>query len=199
MTGELLSTLRQATRPLHQRIEETPISRAIVDRRIDRSTYATLVGNLASLHRKLEAALCGGGVHASVRAIFRPELCRAACAEADLAWLSAGERQGEAGERAARQVLACAKAPGALAGVVYVLEGSRLGSTVLSRRLAEALGLSLQEGHGLDYHLHRRDALSEDFRSLALGLDSLDASWAPGVVEGACATFEAMGLLYDPR
>lgn len=178
-------------------MEETPLSQAILHETISRSSYAALLANLATLHASLEEELCRWCEGPPVSALFHPGLCRSGCAREDLLFLGGSGSGGEQGHRAADQLLrACGGDPGALTGVVYVLEGSRLGSTILCRKIAGALGLSLTDTDGLAYHLHRRELLGEDFRALVLGLESMERSFHDRVVAGACSAFSCMKELY---
>lgn len=198
MQPDLLLALRTATRDLHRAIEDTPISRAIVGEAIDRETYGELLANLADMHALIEHELCRQAGRAEIGAVFHEGLCRAEAARRDLGVFGI-QQGGKLGREVASEILAsCAEAP-ALAGVVYVLEGSRMGSTVLSRKLASAFELELRDNAGLDYHLHRRALLGDDFRALITGLSSLDRAVHPDVVKGAMVTFTAIARLYEAR
>ena len=64
-----------------------------------------------------------------------------------------------------------AESPAVWAGVLYVLEGSRMGSMILVGRLAEALGLEVAAGVGLDFHYEGMSEAPRRFKALKSRLD----------------------------
>lgn len=150
---DLTARLREAIADLHVRIERLPLSAALIGGRVPRLDYLRLLGQLFWVHAKLESEL---PAHAATRDFFRPTMARAEVILNDLRALG---RAGTGPRLPPTQTLVtdldcCARhAPVSLLGALYVLEGSRMGSMMLVKPLAEALHQPAAPGHGLDYHL----------------------------------------------
>jgi heme oxygenase len=119
--------LRAATHGVHEALHRQPDLAALAEGRITRERYARLLGGMHGFHAGLEPAV------RAAEARFAPALGgfryrpRRAVLAGDLAALGAVP-----GEAAAAEAPALAS-PAALAGAVYVLDGSLLGATTLER------------------------------------------------------------------
>lgn len=187
-----LLRVRAHTQAIHQALEELPLSRAIVDERLTRAGYARLLTELLPLHRALERGLAAYPQLADLRA----EAERSALIERDLERWGAGEVSASgraAGERYARLTETLI---GAL-GAAYVVVGSRMGSRVLVRHLAPSLGVELEAGQGLDYHLEGAEGFPVRWRAICLGLDGLvPSSQLEAFAEAGRLGMEAYYQLY---
>ncbi len=134
----MLNRLREETRELHSRIETNPLHRAIVDGTVTGESYRLLLEKMHGVHQTFE--LC-----ASVRPEWSQfefdfeERRKIPLLDRDLAALGAGPALPRL--PAAPLPLVGASFP-YLLGYLYVLEGSTLGGQILSRLLAQHLGLT---------------------------------------------------------
>ncbi|QJW97808.1 biliverdin-producing heme oxygenase [Frigoriglobus tundricola] len=88
--------------------------------------------------------------------------------------------------------------PEAWLGVLYVFEGSRMGSMALLRPVARALGTHPRPGHGVDYHLDGvadRVPRWQRFKATVNALP-LTPEQHQSVVWGATATFRMLHEVY---
>jgi heme oxygenase len=149
---DLPQRLREAIAQDHTAIEELPLSKAILEARIDKRAYCELLSQLWYVHADLERLLTPAG---ELTGLVEKSMYRTHTLSHDLAAL---EMEVSAIQPATAQLLqemreAAAESPWSLLGCVYVLEGSRMGSMVLVKPLSTALGIELRPGSGLDYHL----------------------------------------------
>ncbi|MGL4553825.1 MAG: biliverdin-producing heme oxygenase [Gemmataceae bacterium] len=168
--------LQAAIRDLHTKIEELPVAQAMAGGTISRPEYGRLLVQMLHAHQALEAVLAE---QPSLAGLYTPAMARTDDLLSDLAALGQ-PRGGRATPETlgfADEVAGWADDPSSLAGCLYVLEGSRMGSMVLAPRLARAFGVPVAMGHGLDYHvrdLERRPVLWRGFKA-ALESLPLDA------------------------
>lgn len=190
--------IRQLLGPTHAAIEQTGFARAMIGGTIDRPAYCGGLAQLSVLHAALEDALAGW---ADVAPLYRPaDMARADAIGHDLAVLG-----GFAGDPVEATQRLCssfrewaADAPWKLAGALYVLEGSRMGSMALVRPLSKALAAEVRPGTGLDYHLAgiaTRPQAWQQFRQTLAGLPLTDREQAD-VCAGATATMDGLFALY---
>ena len=80
-----------------------------------------------------------------------------------------------------------------LTGVLYVLEGSTMGGTILRRKITEGLGLSA--GMGLDYYSVYGNQVLKHFKDFKARMtDTYDGSGhEDSIVEAAKETFDLVG------
>ncbi|WP_210528605.1 biliverdin-producing heme oxygenase [Rubellimicrobium arenae] len=180
--GPLRTHLRSATRLAHERVDaafgQYDLSR--------RSDYATFLSHHAAILTPLELSLEAAGVARLLP--DWPERSRRHALRQDLEVL--GLLPPSIGQGATPQ------GPAALLGMVYVLEGSRLGAAVLLRRVREATdpdvrAATLYLGHGAAQGLWTSfiDRLEQSPQALA----DPDA-----VVAGALAAFAAFEAAAGP-
>jgi heme oxygenase len=193
---EILTELRAATGPIHQRIEELPASKAMLAGEIDRAAYAQLLVNLYHLHAAFEVE------HAAtpeVAAVWPQTPSRAAALARDLQAFDVDP--GEAPMWVAdwiAEMHSCAH-PAAWAGAGYVFEGSRMGSRILARSLSRGLGLEMRLGVGLDYHLDAGEDPMGNWKRVMAALAALDRDPAArtAMLTAAVRTFEMLYTLHE--
>lgn len=192
----LSTQLRAATNGTHSEIETLPLSRAMAEGTVDRDEYVHFLQHLLAIHEGWEPLVATSPVCATVwsndmrrtSAIARDLVALGADATpvlhpAVVAWLAAVQTEAEV-------------RPEVWLGVLYLFEGSRMGSLALARPLSRALGVAAAPGHGLDYHLDGAAGRGPRWAQFKAALDALPltheqqdaATW------GAVATFE---MLFD--
>ena len=143
LKNDILSLLRQNTQPLHHALEQTAMSQLLLSPKLDRSTYVRILYGFYGAFSSLEKM-----VEEMANLYKMDELeglldSRAAQAMEDIRYLTgtfdASLLPGSSLPFAARSV------PEAL-GVVYVMEGSKLGGKVISKHLSQTIGVSPAEG-----------------------------------------------------
>lgn len=181
----------------HDRIESLPLSTAIAGGSVSREEYGRLMGQMRHIHAALERALSGLPEAAGV---YRPDMARAEVIDRDLENLGVGPGGGDPLPACAGLLRAIGEARKsdrfALLGSLYVLEGSKMGSTYLSRPLARGFGVELTENAGLDYHLAGIGTRGRDWKAFKSALDALPPAAHGPVTEAAAATMTALCELY---
>lgn len=194
--------LREAVAASHDAIERTPLAVAMQAGTLTRADYARLVQQTWRLHAAVEPAIAHGAESfLPLRGLYTPDCARRDALAADLRALDASPQvPPHAGIVAivARTQRQSWHAPWALAGLLYVLEGSRLGSTVLARTLARGWNVPAQPGVGLDYHLHGLDGRGARWVTFKRVLDALPLSpvQASDVVTTAVRSMEDLRQVY---
>ncbi|RBP16457.1 heme oxygenase [Roseiarcus fermentans] len=122
--SEAHAWLKQSTSAAHQKVDAA-FSRFALD---DARSYRSFLIAQATALFPIEAWL---GERAGAVLADWPERARAAALEADLARLEASAPAGAA--------FAASDDPAAIAGVLYVLEGSRIGGAILAKRVPDRL------------------------------------------------------------
>jgi heme oxygenase len=189
---EILNILRSATGAVHARIEELPVCRAMLVGEVDREQYTDLLGQLYHLHEQYETEMAASGL------AWPNTPSRAAAIARDLKAFDAeiGDVPDTVNEWI--DAIGALGHPAAWAGVGYVLEGSRMGSRVLVKSVSKGLGLPMQLGVGLDYHLDAGVDPNGNWRQVMAALVAADE---PGsretIVNAAVATFDAMYALHE--
>jgi heme oxygenase len=191
-----LHDLRAATRPLHDRIEQLPVCRAMAAGTVGRDEVAFVTAALWHAYRAFERELAR---HDKVAAVWPTQEGRSAALERDLFALGAdaGDEPEYVREWADALRERAQTDPEVWAGAVYVFEGSRMGSRVLLPALATALGVDARPGVGLDFHL---EAVQDAgvWPALRKALPALGGTPAArsAMQAGAVATFELMIALH---
>ncbi len=201
---ELTMLIRQAIRDSHDAIEGLPISKAMLEGTLDRATYVQLLQLLKPIHQAIEQAA------AVLQDILPP--CtfgrpRSECIKKDLAYFGAQETHSMSEEvlDLRRQFEEWSeRRRAALLGAIYVIEGSRMGSMVLARSLAQTFGVSPTPGNGLDYHVDGMADLPRkwgQFKGMmnALGLSHEDRihvlDGAVMTMDGLCSVYASVGQI----
>lgn len=140
MTEPLLSQLRMATRAEHRALETQPQLTRLLTPALTLSQYVQLLQQFASFYRGLEAYLQPG-----LRLLEGAEGyqydSRRLWLEQDLTQLEQAPTQTEATVSWALPVNLSTTV-----GVLYVIEGATQGGRLISRHLAQHLGLSAERG-----------------------------------------------------
>ncbi|QDV04609.1 Heme oxygenase [Planctomycetes bacterium Poly30] len=195
----LPSTLLRATiAGEHTSIEQLAVARAMVEGTIERETYLTLLQHMLALHTVVESDV----LPALPESIASPSMARVPALLRDLAALGGARKPMDAGsvDRIARFGSSLAtETPLALLGVIYVLEGSRMGSMVLYEPLARALSIQPSPGAGLDYHMEGMGETPLRFRALKAQIDAAleDTGDATSAASVAGRTMALLHELYS--
>jgi heme oxygenase len=205
---DVMARLKEESRDLHFKTEQTALSSAMLDGSVSRTEYVGLLSLYARLHEALESAIDASSAP-SVRAVVTPALFRAGLARSDLDALSlAGlspsgpsSPPGRSSPVLERHIAAleCAirVADGPeLLGMLYVLEGASLGGVFLAPKLVAALGLRESEcrffrGHGAATMMHWGA-----FKKRMNGAVT-EASDGDRAVAAARRAFDALGPIFD--
>lgn len=148
----LFNRLRNAIAISHDQIEKTDYSVAIMSGRISVDDYAISLAQLHAIHSVLETTVAD----TLASDVFYPEMVRTPALLRDLAYW--GHQLSDFSIFPAtlnicdliKQMIA--KNPISAIGFLYILEGSRMGSLVIVKPLAAALGVAPNDSQGLDYH-----------------------------------------------
>ena len=169
----LMEEVRNLIAVDHDRIEKTNISIAMMASTISRSDYAFGLAQLWHVHHAIEQSI---DLCPELSEYFADEMRRTATIVRDLKTFGA-----EIGNQAvlpatnAAIAMICSWAgstPFALLGALYVMEGSRMGSLVIARPLAKALGLQPGSLNGIEYHLEGAANTPARVRSLKESLNT---------------------------
>jgi heme oxygenase len=128
--ASLAAWLKRETREAHHRIDQHPALKPLIRRDLTLAEYTTALSALYAPVEGLEKVLSSGLVTLGVD---YPLIQRAALLKADLHQLGQRERVGGP----------TAPTPSGLAslvGMLYVLEGSRLGGAMIARHVSHVLG-----------------------------------------------------------
>jgi heme oxygenase len=179
----MFSQLREAISDDHIAIEKTPFAVAMAAGSIDRDDYLYGLAQLYFIHAALEDSVAATSV---LKPFFNEKMVRTSVIERDLAHF---DRQIE--EYAAlpetqaitAEIVRLARcSPLDLLAYIYVLEGSRMGSLMLAKPVAQALHVQAVENQGIDYHVEgaretpmRLRAWKESVSEVAWGAAQFDA------------------------
>jgi heme oxygenase len=138
--------LRAVIADSHTAIENTAAAKAMISGTVDRDTYVALMAEMGRLHAAFEERIADQfpGLYDAAA------MARADVISRDLVALG---DYGSAAATGNELFDAWTSTPWKLIGVLYVLEGSRMGSMALVRPVARALGVDVRPGVGVDYHL----------------------------------------------
>ena len=147
--------LRHATAGAHRALEATPLATALAQGRLTPQAYTRLAWQMWHLHTRIEPVFeTASKAWAPLQMLWHPSRERASVLLSDLRALDAGAMPpihasvSDVVDRVANIAVAC---PWVVVGPVYVLEGSRLGSMVVGRAVAQAWGAPANAA-GLGYH-----------------------------------------------
>lgn len=195
----ITDSLREATRAIHQRLESTEYSVAMMNGAIAIESYVGYLRVLTVLHGALESALdCVS--HPVLGSLWTDELRRTAVLWQDLDFFRVQlipdtPAAIETALRTADKIrLLAVNNPVALVGVMYTLYGSSQGANVLRRSLNSNLGLSAS--HGARYFNRHGEEGIQDWQELAHRIDSsaIDDSEIGAITETAQQVFQC---IYD--
>lgn len=149
----IMNQIRELIAHDHNAIERTPYSIALVSSQITKQDYLFSMAQMHAVHQALEIA-CDSCPQ--LQPYFTDAMRRSTTIERDLAHFESKL----ADFNVLPQTLAivtqltewAVAAPLTLVGCIYILEGSRMGSLMLARPIAAALGVTPADGNGIDYH-----------------------------------------------
>ncbi len=148
----LSQRIREAMQSIHDRIEQLPVSLAMANGSISKDSYVALLEQLLLIHKVLENHYS----HPCLAAFISPGVYRTQALERDLATLGgfvAPQPWAITSEMIQHINHVAKEQPLQILGMLYVMEGSRMGSMVLFKPLAKALKIPPTVGNGLDYHI----------------------------------------------
>ncbi|MFM2043492.1 MAG: hypothetical protein RLY86_2068 [Pseudomonadota bacterium] len=186
-----LERLRLATRSLHDGVEATGASARILAATVDRGAYAAFLARtlavIAPVEAWLEAACTASGE--GDPAIGR----RSAALRSDLAVLRAAAGHSipvMPPDRTPAVAAALDRLPrdrGTVLGVLYVLEGSLLGGSVIARHIADRLGPGAADF--THFHAGQGERVGDRWRTLKARLNRLPDGEVPAAEQAAVALF----------
>ena len=152
----VMDRLRGETREHHERAERSAFGAAVMAKEITLSAYQIHLAAHLKIHRVLEETLASSESPGIV-SVWHDGLRKVPLLEQDLADLGIDETDvlppetvEAVGAFAAMVQRLNDQEPESLCGVLYVLEGSTMGGSILRKMIAEALGFT--SGHGLNYY-----------------------------------------------
>ena len=203
----LMARLRLETASHHHATEDVAFSRAIVAGTLPIESYFAQIKAISEIHEVLEAQLAAS-THLAVRRVWHDGLRKLSALQRDVAYLKNRNLDGAASklpgadEAGRRTILFIAwihdlarANPVALLGVLYVFEGSMMGSAVLRKHLSASL--QLDRDHGLSYHSLYGREVRQRFGDFRARMDEAvhGAKEREQVVVAAGKTFEQIGAL----
>ncbi|MBX7103185.1 MAG: biliverdin-producing heme oxygenase [Gemmataceae bacterium] len=193
---DIATRLRVAMGATHSAIEQLPVSKALVAGTVGRDEYRALLSQLLLVHEALEDEL---SACPDAAGFLTPDMMRADALRGDLVALGAESVDPPFGEtlRLAELMHAwAAVTPWKLIGALYIFEGSRMGSMFLVKPVARALGVPVQPGYGVDYHLDGLATRPQTWARFKVGLAQLPFT-AEQWDEVVSAAEETMNALFD--
>lgn len=179
----VLTQLRAATRPAHDRLEGTL---GLLDEGLDRDAYRAVLERFHGFWRDWEPAVAA---LLDDPALTGPRR-RLHLLQADLASLGVPPA-------AVARLPSCSPLPlhdaAAALGSLYVMEGSTLGGRVIQRHVERRLGAV-----GCRYFSGYGDQTGAMWRSFLARLDQAPAADADRIIAGAVATFERLAWWLMP-
>lgn len=150
----LTNRIREAIAADHDTIENTKFSVALITGRIPTHDYLFSLAQLHHIHAALEEECAKSE---ELAPFFTSAMIRTKAIESDLASFSTTLEDFDVIEQTEEAIALIRQTaetnPLALIGCIYILEGSRMGSLMLAKPIAAALGRDPQLGNGIDYHV----------------------------------------------
>lgn len=197
---KLMDQIRAAIHDSHQRIENTAFSKALLSDYINPRDYARAMAQMWYVHRALEESLSN---HEALKSFLSDEIVRTPTIIRDLDSLAFSLESFHAFPETLRIVDTIQEwgesGSYACVGVLYVLEGSRMGSMVISRFLRKALGNEPDSNKGIEYHTEGAATTPIRVRALKDRIDNspLTEQQAAEIKLGAVSFMELLNDLYD--
>ena len=146
------ANLRDSIQPMHDAIEQLPITKQIAAGIVSRTDYLELLAQLHGLHQVLEPLLASHSYN-----VYDAEtMARTTALERDITQLGGTLSRSLTSETTLLTQLFqdwAEHSPWKLLGALYILEGSRMGSRFLVKQVARAMDVPIEPHQGLDYHL----------------------------------------------
>ncbi|MCH2161136.1 MAG: biliverdin-producing heme oxygenase [Phycisphaerales bacterium] len=193
-----MDRLKTETRPHHDQAEGGGFGTAMMSMTLPLSTYKVHIAAHREIHRAIEDAHSESASELIGR-VWHDGLRKVPLLDRDLEALNHGvdempeEVQETVGRFRAMVERRAAEDHESLAGVLYVLEGSTMGGTILRKKIAEGLGLSA--GAGLDYYsVYGNDVMKHFMDFKGRMIEAYDGSeHEDAIVEAAKETFDLVG------
>lgn len=187
MTSSVLEQLREQTRPAHQALEAQPLLKKLLSNRLTKVEYCMILQSMLAFYQTLEAELIPAAqalIEQHPDADYR-YLPRASLLTNDYQTMgchSSGFTSPPIKIRLSGNVTY-------LLGVLYVIEGSVLGGRIISKHLAQTLGVSESSGASF-FNIYRwDDSWSAFCRWLTRDLEPYYQHDIHSIIEGADMTF----------
>ena len=171
-----LLRLREHVSDYHDALEETAPARQLLDGAISRQRYVRLHAQLYHIHRSLDDDYVSSR---ELQPFWDPEDLRSTILERDLGNLGCETLPSptEPTQEVLDRISTWHNTWPGLVGTLYVVKGGRFGAKVLIDPISTALGVSPEEGAGMDYYLHGRGKLPDQWRSFTREVN--EASLSP--------------------
>ena len=151
-TNSTIEKIRHQTAVIHHSLEQLPFTKAIVEETLHQDCYIFFLQQLMFIHYHFEKELKN---HPLMNKLYGKHLDRTDLIAEDLSFFKA--TMGRASHNTQQMVAYFQNLsqyePLALAGSLYVFEGSRLGSAVLQKHLRKSFQLP-PYSEGMQYHAH---------------------------------------------
>lgn len=163
--NSVMDRLKVETRPAHDRIESVPFSMMMQEGRLPQARFAAQLACWLTVHGTLEAAVRESDDEAC-RDVWVESMARTQHLRHDLCCHGAMDLPDEAAASTIKTVAWLSELsssdPRALLGCLYVLEGSKLGGTILRKCLDDAYGCGPE---ALSYYWASGTSPMPDFRA----------------------------------
>ena len=197
-TPTLIQKIRLKTRQIHDELEALPFAQSIINENIPLEKYLNLLQQLFHIHLQLEDCL---QKQLQFHLLLTPSTQRSHIIKKDLQYFN----QPQISEpltmtsRFLSWLQSVHKnAPYKILGTLYVMEGSRMGSAILKKHLANALNIEPKIGNGLDYHMEGVQKLGLYWKQFCCNLDEfVPKNYESDVIDGAFETMKQLHSIYE--
>lgn len=184
----ILKKIKDFTAAHHDKIEQNPLTKAIVDGSITKENYAKLLCGFYGFYKACEATLANGQLW-SKENFDITQRKKIPLLEKDLAFLG----------YSLASVPTCIEAPSLDSdakklGYLYVVEGSTLGGQFLSRAIAKKLGFTAEQGASYfnSYGTANLGEMWKQFQQLLTDYADRNPAAETEIIQAACATFQKL-------
>lgn len=186
-----LKTLRESTRDVHDRLEATPVARALMNADLTREGYRLWLSANLGIIEPFEERLQRHMIW-RVLGLDPCERLKVPALEADLRELGV-----DPGDLARAPGLPAFDHDAEVIGAMYVLEGATLGGQVIARQLAHHFGFGPENGARF-FHVYGEDVGPRwrEFKE-AMARYAIERQAADTIISGARKTFLAFEAWYD--
>ncbi len=189
---QFLQNLKQTTLPQHEALERNPLSTALMSPELTREQYLHVLQRFYGFVKPVEEQ-----IYPLLTNVLgnTDKFERAAMLREDLAIL--GMSSAEIDALPLLHTLPPASDAAAALGIVYVLEGSKLGGQFISRHVGSTLGISAENGLRF-YAGHGREtgAIWNEFRQ-AMADFAVDSGQEDVLIQSAAHTFDTFKTWLD--
>lgn len=186
-----LKKLKSETQEAHNKIEQSPLTRAIVEKSIRREEYAELLKRFLRFYAPCEKRIRDSSLW-QAPALSLESRQKSPLLEEDLEFL--GYAPGASQNLQDYGALPQLQEKEAILGYLYVVEGSTLGGQIMGRSIADHLGLAKGKGASF-FNSYGKENLAKMWRSFQYFLEdyvrAFPETQAP-IIESAQQTFEKL-------